>query len=327
MDQIISFAYPKNIFIMQEEQTFSSFFADYISYRSTRVRESSIIQAKTVYGKYLTSLHHKGIKEAFSEKNMRGVYSNIVSLTICDSWKNRIIGILRSMCKTAFAWKKIPSESYQDVMSILDNVPESKPKPLEKVIWTKKEEAKFLSSIHDQPTKVMFTLFIALGARLSEFLGLTWDCFDARKGTITIKQQLAHNSQKHFELIYFLKTKESYRVCKLDKDTRDILLDYRKSVAKPKGFIFRSPADPSMPMSKACFRNKLKKYIKISKVRPITPHGVRHTKASNLMKVCINMIDVIAVAKYMGHTPSVLLNTYSHEQEKTIDAIIKRLKN
>lgn len=325
MDYYFSFAYSPSPSFQQEEERFSSFFQTYLTYRSTRVRESSLLQAKTVYSKYLSSWHELPLSIALNASSIKEIYTSITSSSLCPSWKNRIIGVIRSMAKAAFLWKKIDAELYQDALAILENVPEGNTKQKNKPIWSKKDEEKFLSSIDDEQTKIMFRLFIALGARLSEFLGLTWDCFNARNGTIEIKQQLMHNSQRTFAIVKTLKTKESYRVCRLDKATRDALLSFRKSLAKPKGFIFVSPIDSSKPMSKACFRARLAKYIRLSGVKKITPHGVRHAKASNLMKACKNMLDVVAVAKYMGHTPSVLLNTYSHEQEKAIDKIMKRL--
>ena len=38
-----------------------------------------------------------------------------------------------------------------------------------------------------------------------------------------------------------------------------------------------------------------------------------------------NMLEVKAVARYMGHSPTILLNVYSHSDDSIIDKVLKRL--
>ena len=315
----------KEIICPPPQESFDSFFDAYLKYRSLHVRESSLTQAKTVRNKYLIEWAGKPFDQALNPKNVGDVYRIIAeNETLCPAWKNRIFGVLKSMVTYAFKTKRIESSTYQDCMAIIDYLPENRFDKKEKQIWTPREEGKFLAAIVDENHKVMFRLFIELGARISEFLGLTWDCFDGRKGSITIKQQLLHNSQKTFVVSPMLKSNESYRTCRIDPELKNDLMAYRKRVGHNKGFMFRSPADDSMPLSKMAFRCLFKKYIRLSGVKRITPHAIRHARASKLLKACRNMLDVVAVARYMGHSPSMLMDTYSHSQESTINAIIKR---
>ncbi len=311
---------------MESHERFDVFFEAYIRYRSLHVRGSSLSQAKTVRNKYLSKWNGMTVIQTFSSENIADVYRNIAeNPSLCPSWKNRILGVIRSMIAYAFKTKRIPADLYQDALSLIDNIPENRGGKKEKPIWSPKEEVRFLDSIENEDHKIMFRLFISLGARIGEFLGLTWDCFNSRKGTIEIRQQLLHNSQKTFQLSPILKSNESYRVCKLEPELKVLLLDYKKRSKHTKGFIFRSPIDSNLPLSKANFRWLLNKYIRLSGVGKITPHSVRHARASNLLKACRNMLEVVAVARYMGHSPSMLMDTYSHSQEKTINSVIKRV--
>ncbi len=306
---------------------FEAFFDSYIEYRSLHVRESSISQAYTTKRKYLNHWANMSVQDAFSLKNVADTYRMIAEKPcLCASWKNTIFGILRSMASFAFKTKSISSEAFQDCVSILDNVSEKKRGLKEKEIWNAKEEAKFLRAIENENHKIMFELFVALGARISEFLGLTWDCFDSKKGTIQIKQQLLHNSQKTFVLSPVLKSSESYRICQLTSAQRKELCSYKNKKPKNKGFIFCSPINDQQPLSKANFRYLFNKYIRLSGVKRITPHSIRHARASNLLMACHNMLEVVAVAKFMGHSPSMLMNTYGHSQEKMMVTIISRIK-
>lgn len=45
----------------------------------------------------------------------------------------------------------------------------------------------------------------------------------------------------------------------------------------------------------------MNRWIKISGVTKITPHGVRHTGAAQFMGICRNMAEVKLYARYLGH--------------------------
>ncbi len=304
---------------------FSSFFRSYIKYRKARVRGSSIIQAETVYRKYLSSWHDVPVRDAFSYMHVLAIYKRIVNdPSLSSPWKNRIIGVIRSMAAVAYRSKRISARAYQTATAVLENVPEDKGQRQEKQIWTSREERRFLDVIEDENHKVMFSLFIELGARLSEFLGLTWDCYDHAKGIIVIKQQLLHNSQRTFELSSQLKTRESYRACRLSKAMKEMLNEYGKSAAGR--FIFHAKENDELPYSKAAFRKLFNRYIEKAGVKRITPHAIRHAKASKLMKVCKNMLEVTAAARYMGHSVSIMMNVYTHSTDSTLKTVLRRLE-
>ena len=168
----------------------------------------------------------------------------------------------------------------------------------------------------------MFALFFELGARLSEFLALSWDAYDGRKGSIGIYAQVKGNSKKTMVVSSLLKTKESYRVCKLSPKTKEALNQRKKATESP--YLFPDPLDKNRPYPKARFRKRFDHYIALAKLPRITPHAVRHAKASALVKACRNMLEIKAVARYLGHSVSVLLDTYAHEEEKTLEAVLKR---
>ena len=315
----------KNQSISLQEMTFEVFFSRFISYRSLHVRDSSISQATTVFNKYFKTRKQEKASALLDHQELEGIYENIIyDAEISASWKNRIIGVLRSMISFAFRCKIISSSSYQDGVALLENIPEGR-RTIERSIWTKTEEERFLSYIDNPIHRVMFTLFIELGARIGEFLGLTWDVYDGRKGTITICKQLLHASQKTYVLSEQLKTKDSYRICQLRRETKEMLNAYRKE--NPDSiYMFVSSQDASLPFSKAAFRKAFEYYIQKSGVKRITPHCVRHARATKMLKVCKNMLEVKAVAKYMGHSPTILLDVYSHSDDALIDKVLKRLE-
>ena len=307
-----------------EQCDFRSFFSRYVDYRSLHVRHSSISQAESVYHKYFQAQEKEQASLLLSPLRLGEIYRQVIhDPALCNGWKNRIIGVLRSFVDVARKWKILDVSSSQEAKDLLENIPEDKPRT-EKLIWSKREEERFLSVIEDPTHKMLFTLFVELGARLSEFLGLAWDVFDARRGTLVIKRQLLHASQRTFVLSDTLKTKESYRVCKLTVSTKEALIAYRKNHPKHR-YLFVSPQDETLPLSKASFRYLFHRYIEKAGVRRITPHAIRHAKATKLVKVARNMLEVKAAARYLGHSASMLMDVYSHCEEKTIETLLRRL--
>ncbi|MBR1847597.1 MAG: site-specific integrase [Bacilli bacterium] len=305
--------------------TFDSFFDRYIEYRSLHVRNSSLSQALSVKNKYFRPYLSSPAIDALSPSHIESTYHRIVDEeSLTPSWKNRIIGILRNMVGIAFKWKILDASDYQDETAILENIPEHFMKK-ERIIWNKEEERRFLRVTDNSPHKVMFRLFMELGARLGEFLGLTWEAYDAKKGVISIKKQLLYNSQKSFVLSDVLKTRESYRTCKLSSEMKFLLNEYKKTCPSST-YMFPCFENSRLPLSKAAFRGAFNRYIAKAKVRRITPHAIRHAKATKLLKACRNMLEVKAVARYMGHSAAMMMNVYSHAEMSTIENVLARIE-
>ena len=305
------------------ELLFSEFMEKYEEYRLIHVRHSTVAFAKSVRKTYLSAWEALSVEQAFSRDKVKAVYDELLTHQGVPSWKNRCFGALRQMAETAFKWKLLSASSYQDALSILENIPESRGKKEERSVWSKKERETFLSKIEDPESKTLFTLYIALGARIGEFAGLTWDCFDPKSGYIEIKQQLVYEGVGKWVLSPLLKTSESYRLCKLPKKVVEMLEEH-KAKGKGEGFIFTSKGDN--PLSKTSIRRKMYGYAKKAGLKKITPHAFRHGKAMELMKVCKNMQEVKSAARYLGHSATMMIDTYGHGEKAATEAVLRRLE-
>ena len=308
-----------------EQLPFSAFLEKYDQYRLLHVRKSTTQLTRCVVKKHLSQWKDLNVNEVFTYAHIKKTYDDILSSEGTPSWKNRCFGTLRLMSESAYKWKLISSDAHRDCLSILENIPENRGAKNEKQIWTKREKERFLSVIKDHDDRVMFILFITLGARISEFMGLTWDCFLEKEGAIQIKQQLVYQNTGKWVLSSQLKTRESYRVCKLSPSVVTLLKSY-KAKGSGIGFLFHSQIDPKEPMSKGTFRKKMNGYIEKAKVKKITPHAIRHGKATELMAVCKNMQEVKAAARYLGHSATMMIDTYGHSERSATDAVLKRLE-
>ena len=309
---------------------FETFIRRFKEYRGHHVRPSTVMQIDSMAHVHMREFQARPIRETFNPEFVEAWYNRLVQDgSISSQWKNKIISAARKMFEMAWKWKYLSAEKWTDIANILENVQESKRKSREKEIWTPKQLRAFLSVLPpDSFDEAMFHLFCTLGARISEFTGLTWDCFDRKKETIEIKQQVIYQGLHHFVVTEELKTSESYRICKLDPHTYELLLRHfqRQAPQSEQEFIFPStPRNHFRPTAKSTLRRRMGIYMQLSKVPRITPHGVRHTKATMLMAVCKNMAEVKAAARYLGHSATMMIDTYGHAKEESTAAIISRL--
>ena len=303
----------------------ASFLKEYEEYRLLHVRNSTVSFGRSAIRSFFLYDQNAPVSAAFQYDYMRDVYQKILLREGTPEWKNRVFGIFRHMAETAFKWRCLSADAYQDVVSIFENIPENRGAKKERPIWTKKERERFLDVIDDDEDRLIFELFIALGCRIGEFAGLTWDCFDSRKGTIEIKQQLVYQNKGKWVLTPLLKTRESYRICRLPNRVVEMLKEYGREHPKV-GFLFLSKERESYPLSKATIRRKLLQYCDKAGVKRITPHCIRHGKATDLMRVCKDMQEVKAAARFLGHSATIMVDTYGHSSDSATNAVLKRLE-
>ena len=303
---------------------FEEFLTQYDSWRSYYVRYGTRVYDRTVINNYLLNDNLTTVKEVLGPYNVRRAYTKILQRNAKVMWKNRAFGVIRKMVETAYKWSLLTLEEKTKATALIDNLPENRRKRAEKKMLTHEEVMKFFSVIEDDDDKVLFLVALTLGARISELLGLTWDVYDSEGGYIEIKQQVLNVGNHTEELVDDLKTNHSYRTCKIPKIVQEYLNEY-KARSSGKGFIFKSVANPGHNMSKSSVRARLKKYCDLAGVPEITMHSFRHMKATEFMKVCNDMQEIKAAAAYLGHSATMLIETYGHASSKTTEEILGRL--
>lgn len=146
-------------------------------------------------------------------------------------------------------------------------------------------------------------LFLELGLRCEELLGLRWDTdFDWEKGTVHIQRTVV-NDAGHIIVSDTTKSVTSNRILPLSKELLEQLLSERKE----RGYLQASTQHPNMPLSNKAFTQKryqtffgdFLKYIKNPDFPVLTPHELRHTCGTLLYR---KTRDIYATSKYLGHS-------------------------
>ena len=310
---------------IKKNAKFGSFFKMYLNHRSHKVSKSTLLAIKGIYNVSFKEYEDDNVSEILDIHNVLHLYKKIISRDeVSEKYKNRVIGELRLITDYALFLKLISNQTANDDKTILESIPITK-KSKERECYNINQLNKFLNAIDDEDDKDLMVTYAYLGLRISEFIGLTWDCYDRLNRTIEIKQQILYLQQGKPVLVQRLKTKESYRKCRLNQEVYEILEKRRKKCSV--GYIF--PKNNKLnwePLPKATLRKKMHKYMIKAKLPIISPHGFRHTKATLFMGVCKNMSEIKAAAKFMGHSVTMMMETYAHSEEKTIDTLIRRLE-
>lgn len=162
------------------------------------------------------------------------------------------------------------------------------------------------------------------GLRIGEFTGLSPKDFN--NNLIDINKNLIYKTQDEY---YYstLKTKSSYRIIDLDDNTIKLTKEWQELqalflVKDDINFLF---TDNYYPMTKTYFSKFIDKYAKIAGVPRIKVHGLRHSHASYLISLGV---DILTVSKRLGHASTVeTLKTYGHLYPNANEKLISAINN
>lgn len=312
------------------DKTFDALCREYEDWRGANARAQTLLGIHYLISKHILP-HFTGLRigEALSMEKVKAWYRlKLNSTADSKARKNKVFSAMRDIIDRAWHWHYISSETHQDLEDLVAGIKEGGKAKQAKAVWTYEDEQRFLASIpEDSIDFPMFSLFCYLGCRLGEFLGLTWKAFDQENGTISIFQQ-AIAGEGGATISGELKTDESYRVDHLDEKLKALLIHYRDTLnsSEPDEFIFPSPLSAKTPLSRTEFRRRFNRYIELSGVPKIVPHGVRHSKATMLASVCQNAEEVAIGAQFLGHSPAMFMGTYVSAKGLKQTDIISRLK-
>jgi len=153
--------------------------------------------------------------------------------------------------------------------------------------------------------RLLISVLLIAGLRISEALGLAWEDVDLRSGHLRVRYQLARNGTR-----VRLKTAGSCRDVVLMKSLAAKLRRHR--VASRHG----GNADPvfaTFAGTHVSARNAgraLGHVVRTAALVGVTPHALRHTYASILIS---QGRDPVFVADQLGHSdPAITLRVYAH---------------
>lgn len=204
----------------------------------------------------------------------------------------------------------------------LDKVIRPKAKEVKKKdnCYTKEELNEFLSIAKKNGTQVLYTLTHTIaytGLRIGEALALKWSDINFKDKTISVNHTAVVVDGK--QVLQSPKTKTSKRIISVDQYTLQILKDWQLGqkkeyfkLGKPylhdDNFIFTNSAGSLYLATEV--RQAMKRFIKRNNLKPISPHGLRHTHASLLFESGLQPKEI---SDRLGHNNiKTTLDLYTH---------------
>ena len=172
----------------------------------------------------------------------------------------------------------------------------------EMLFWTKEEYLKFADVMMDKPVSYYaFEILYWCGLRMGELLALTPKDFNFETHTLRINKSYQRLHRE--DVITPPKTLKSNRTIKMPQFLCDEMHDYLKMLYEPK------EDERIFTISKSYLHHEMNRGSKVSGVKRIRVHDLRHSHVSLL----INMgFTVLAIADRMGHESIDITYRYAH---------------
>lgn len=232
-----------------------------------------------------------------------------ISTAMVRKWQNEIInsglapttqhtvnGILSAIFNFAVKFYNLPFNPVARVGSIGT----TKAEGIE--FWTLEEYKQFITFVDEPMFKMMFELFFYSGLRCGELLALTYNDIDTENEYLTVNKNLA--TVKGKTIIQTPKTVKSKRKIILPHFLVNDLQQYKQQLYGYK------PNERLFPTNKHTLDNRMKKACKLSGIKKIRIHDLRHSHASLLIH--LNFSPTL-IADRLGHeNVTTTLNIYGH---------------
>lgn len=184
--------------------------------------------------------------------------------------------------------------------------------------WTKEKFDTFVKCVSDKPlSKTTFNLFFYIGMREGELLALTLNDFDFDNNTVSITKNYARLGTE--DIIQTPKTPKSKRTITLPVEIMDMVKEYCTMLYDYK------PTHRLFNVTKSYLTHEMQRGCKLSGVKKIRIHDLRHSHASLLIELGF---APLLISERLGHeNVETTLNTYSHLYPNKHSEVAETLSN
>lgn len=310
-----------------QDPTFEELASLWLENYKTTVKPSTFENVKSKVEK-MTEEHFDGLKL----KKITVAYCQRVVIELSKSYilYNHYLSVINRIFKYAVLMDILDSNPFDKVIK-----PKSRQTQRKGNFLTKEELREFLKLAQTATLSYFFPLVHLMsytGLRQGEALALKWSDIDFENKKITVDKTAVRIKEK--QTLQTPKTKNSKRVISIDPTTLSILKSWKKEQIKiyfkngkhfegDDNFIFTNERADWVQIHN--FIPYFKRFVTDHKLKPITPHGLRHTHASLLFSAGVEPKNI---SDRLGHsTVQITLDLYTHiTEEQRTDTVEKLLE-
>lgn len=309
------------------DPTFEELASLWLENYKTTVKPSTFENVRVKVEK-MTEEHFKELKL----KKITVAYCQKIVIELSKSYilYNHYLSVINRIFKYAVLMDVLNSNPFDKVIK-----PKSRQTQRKGNFLTKEELKEFLKLAQTTTLSYFFPLVHLMsytGLRQGEALALKWSDIDFENKKITVNKTAARIKEK--QILQTPKTKNSKRVISIDPATLSILRSWKKDQIKiyfkngkhfegDENFIFTNQRGEWVHIHN--FIRYFKRFVTDHKLKPITPHGLRHTHASLLFSAGVEPKNI---SDRLGHsTVQITLDLYTHiTEEQRTDTVEKLLE-
>lgn len=310
-----------------QDPTFEKLASLWLENYKTTVKPSTFENVKSKVEK-MTEEHFKELKL----KKITVAYCQRVVIELSKNYVlyNHYLSVINRIFKYAVLMDILDSNPFDKVIK-----PKSRQTQRKGNFLTKEELKEFLKLAQTATLSYFFPLVHLMsytGLRQGEALALKWSDIDFENKKITVDKTAARIKEK--QTLQTPKTKNSKRVISIDPTTLSILKSWKKDQIKiyfrngkhfegDDNFIFTNQRGEWVHIHN--FIPYFKRFVTDHKLKPITPHGLRHTHASLLFSAGVEPKNI---SDRLGHsTVQITLDLYTHiTEEQRTDTVEKLIE-
>lgn len=179
----------------------------------------------------------------------------------------------------------------------------------------------------------LVTIALFTGLRMSELLGLTWDCIDTKSGTITVSKQLARPEMRNGNLFISPKNGKT-RIIAIAPSVLSAIKEQRIKQTEMRfkaGAIWDNPhalvftMEDGSPIDQWKASNEFKRILNAGGFEGVRFHDLRHTYAVNAIRAGD---DIKSVQGNLGHASAAFtLDRYGHFTDQMKQDSAARMEN
>lgn len=166
-----------------------------------------------------------------------------------------------------------------------------------------------LRAVRGNEMEIPVLLALWLSLRSSEVTGLTWDCVDFERSTVTVRQARVRNKNNEW-VAKATKTTSSTRTINAPPYIMDLLRRARAGAA---------PEEPVVKIAGNCLYRRLKVILRKNHLPDIRFHDLRHTNAS--IMALLNVPDLYAQKRGGWATDRTMKLVYQHTMASKRNAV------
>ncbi len=301
-------------FKMQKSQSCNMLFSDFVSLyledMGHRLREHTMINKGYIIKDKVTPYFSNKKLNEITVADIRAWQNTLIEQGYSQTYLKTIHNQLSAIFNYAVRYYELKDNPCRKAGSM------GKAKADEMLIWTKDEYQAFSDCMMDNRISwLAFQILFWTGLRIGELLALTFADVDLDKRIISVNKSYQFLQGK--EIITPPKTPKSNRKVNVPVFLVQDIQDYMESLYDVQ------PTDRVIPISKSKLEKEMQKGVKLSGVKKIRLHDLRHSHASLLIEMGFSPKEI---AERLGHENiETTLNTYSHLYPDKQERLANRL--